>query len=49
MMEGLSKETVINREGKEEQQASFNSVYIYADSGARGSPRPDPPAGGYAA
>ena len=38
MMEGLSKETVINREGKEEQQASFNSVYIYADSGARGSP-----------
>jgi DNA-directed RNA polymerase subunit beta' len=38
MMEGLSKESVINREGKEEQQASFNSVYIYADSGARGSP-----------
>jgi DNA-directed RNA polymerase subunit beta' len=38
MMEGLSKETVINREGKEEEQASFNSVYIYADSGARGSP-----------
>ena len=38
MMEGLSTEPVINREGKEEQQASFNSVYIYADSGARGSP-----------
>ncbi len=38
MMEGLSKETVINREGEEEQQASFNSVYMYADSGARGSP-----------
>ncbi|CAA0122248.1 DNA-directed RNA polymerase subunit beta' [Halioglobus japonicus] len=38
MMEGLSTEAVINREGKEEQQASFNSVYIYADSGARGSP-----------
>jgi len=38
MMEGLSKETVINRDGEEEQQASFNSVYIYADSGARGSP-----------
>jgi DNA-directed RNA polymerase subunit beta' len=38
MMEGLSVEPVINREGKEEQQASFNSVYIYADSGARGSP-----------
>ncbi len=38
MMAGLSKETVINREGKEEEQDSFNSVYIYADSGARGSP-----------
>tara|TARA_R110001592_G_C13190233_1_gene752454 strand:- start:3455 stop:7675 length:4221 start_codon:yes stop_codon:yes gene_type:complete len=38
MMEGLSKETVINRDGEEEEQASFNSVYIYADSGARGSP-----------
>ncbi|NKI19633.1 DNA-directed RNA polymerase subunit beta' [Spongiibacter sp. KMU-166] len=38
MMEGLSKETVINRDGEEEQQDSFNSVYIYADSGARGSP-----------
>ncbi|MBN7799172.1 DNA-directed RNA polymerase subunit beta' [Parahaliea mediterranea] len=38
MMEGLSKETVVNREGEDEEQASFNSVYIYADSGARGSP-----------
>jgi len=38
MMEGISKEAVINRKGEEEQQASFNSVYIYADSGARGSP-----------
>ncbi|MCB1854444.1 MAG: DNA-directed RNA polymerase subunit beta' [Halieaceae bacterium] len=38
MMEGLSKETVVNRDGEEEEQASFNSVYIYADSGARGSP-----------
>jgi DNA-directed RNA polymerase subunit beta' len=38
MMEGLSTESVINKEGKEEQQASFNSVFIYADSGARGSP-----------
>ncbi|MEQ8262593.1 DNA-directed RNA polymerase subunit beta' [Pseudohaliea sp.] len=38
MMEGLSKETVVNREGEEEDQASFNSVFIYADSGARGSP-----------
>ncbi len=38
MMEGLSKETVKNRDGEDEEQASFNSVYIYADSGARGSP-----------
>jgi DNA-directed RNA polymerase subunit beta' len=38
MMAGLSKETVTNREGKDEEQASFNSVYMYADSGARGSP-----------
>ncbi|MEX0619056.1 MAG: DNA-directed RNA polymerase subunit beta' [Pseudohongiellaceae bacterium] len=38
MMEGLSTEPVINREGEEERQESFNSVYIYADSGARGSP-----------
>jgi DNA-directed RNA polymerase subunit beta' len=38
MMEGLSTEAVINREGNEEQQASFNAVYVYADSGARGSP-----------
>ncbi|MBT4520891.1 MAG: DNA-directed RNA polymerase subunit beta' [Halieaceae bacterium] len=38
MMDGLSTEPVINREGEEEQQESFNSVYMYADSGARGSP-----------
>ena len=38
MMEGLSSEIVINKEGKEEIQESFNSVYVYADSGARGSP-----------
>jgi len=38
MMDGLSTETVINKDGEEEEQASFNSVYIYADSGARGSP-----------
>jgi DNA-directed RNA polymerase subunit beta' len=38
MMEGLSKETVTNRGGEDEEQASFNSVFIYADSGARGSP-----------
>ncbi|MEQ9566528.1 MAG: DNA-directed RNA polymerase subunit beta', partial [Pseudomonadales bacterium] len=38
MMEGISKETVINREGEEEEQDSFNSVFMMADSGARGSP-----------
>ncbi len=38
MMASLSKETVINRDGEEEEQSSFNSVYMYADSGARGSP-----------
>jgi DNA-directed RNA polymerase subunit beta' len=38
MMEGISKETVVNKEGENEEQESFNSVYMYADSGARGSP-----------
>ena len=38
MMEGLSTEPVINKDGEEEQQESFNSVYVYSDSGARGSP-----------
>ncbi len=38
MMDGISKETVTNREGEKEEQDSFNSVYVYADSGARGSP-----------
>src|SRR5690625_2249013 len=37
MMDGLSLETVVDREGKETEQASFNSVFMYADSGARGS------------
>ncbi|MEH6532175.1 MAG: DNA-directed RNA polymerase subunit beta' [Photobacterium frigidiphilum] len=37
MMDNLSVDTVINRDGKEEQQKSFNSVYMMADSGARGS------------
>ena len=34
----LSKETVKNREGKNEEQTSFNSIWMYSDSGARGSP-----------
>ena len=37
MMDNLEKETVINAQGEEEQQSSFNSVYMMADSGARGS------------
>lgn len=37
MMANLSKDTVINAEGVEEEQDSFNSVFMMADSGARGS------------
>ncbi|QSX33477.1 DNA-directed RNA polymerase subunit beta' [Shewanella avicenniae] len=37
MMKNLSTETVINRNGEEEEQTSFNSIYMMADSGARGS------------
>lgn len=38
MMEGISKETAVNRDGEEEEHDSFNSVFMMADSGARGSP-----------
>ncbi|XZG71042.1 DNA-directed RNA polymerase subunit beta' [Chitinibacteraceae bacterium HSL-7] len=37
MMAHLGKEKVVNREGKEVDQESFNSIYMMADSGARGS------------
>ncbi|MGB3704458.1 MAG: DNA-directed RNA polymerase subunit beta' [Castellaniella sp.] len=37
MMEQLSTEPVIDRHGKEARQESFNSIYMMADSGARGS------------
>ena len=37
MMENLSTEEVVNREGNLEKQASFNSIFMMADSGARGS------------
>ncbi|MFM9270827.1 DNA-directed RNA polymerase subunit beta' [Halomonas elongata] len=37
MMAGISKEQVVDREGNEVEQDSFNSVFIMADSGARGS------------
>ncbi|MDR6985517.1 DNA-directed RNA polymerase subunit beta' [Rheinheimera pacifica] len=38
MMDNLSKENVVDRDGNTVQQQSFNSVYMMADSGARGSP-----------
>ena len=38
MMDGISRETVVGHSGAELDQESFNSVYIYSDSGARGSP-----------
>ncbi|MBP6902052.1 MAG: DNA-directed RNA polymerase subunit beta' [Burkholderiaceae bacterium] len=37
MMTQLSKQKVIDRNGKEVDQESFNSIYMMADSGARGS------------
>jgi DNA-directed RNA polymerase subunit beta' len=37
MMSQLSKQKVIDRHGKEVEQESFNSIYMMADSGARGS------------
>ena len=37
MMKGISTETAIDLNGREFDHESFNSVYIYSDSGARGS------------
>jgi len=37
MMAKLSKQKVTDRHGKEVEQESFNSIYMMADSGARGS------------
>ncbi len=37
MMDHLRKEKTIDRSGKEVEQESFNSIYMMADSGARGS------------
>ncbi|WP_130536570.1 DNA-directed RNA polymerase subunit beta' [Thiomicrorhabdus indica] len=37
MMAELQTETVQDKEGKDVEQTSFNSVYMMADSGARGS------------
>ena len=37
MMDKLGNETVTDTDGKEQKQASFNSIFMMADSGARGS------------
>ena len=37
MMDGLGTDTVIDAEGNEVKQSSMNSIYMMADSGARGS------------
>ena len=37
MMDGLAAETVVDAEGNKVQQKSMNSIYMMADSGARGS------------
>ena len=37
MMNNLSKESVLNKDGEMEEQDSFNSIFMMADSGARGS------------
>ncbi|MFP4561117.1 MAG: DNA-directed RNA polymerase subunit beta' [Thiohalorhabdus sp.] len=37
MMERLGKDKVVDAEGNEVEQESFNSIYMMADSGARGS------------
>lgn len=37
MMENLSTETVLNNQGIQEKQVSFNNIFMMADSGARGS------------
>jgi DNA-directed RNA polymerase subunit beta' len=37
MMEQLGQEEVVNRHGKTVKQEAFNSIYMMADSGARGS------------
>ncbi|HPE59556.1 MAG TPA: DNA-directed RNA polymerase subunit beta' [Thiolinea sp.] len=38
MMEKIGTEMVTDREGNQVEQESFNSIYMMADSGARGSP-----------
>ncbi len=38
MMVGLAEEEVTDKDGQKRKQESFNSLYMMADSGARGSP-----------
>jgi len=37
MMDNLGSDEVVNAEGETVDQESFNSIYMMADSGARGS------------
>ncbi len=37
MLTKLGKDIVVDTEGKEQEQSSFNSIYMMSDSGARGS------------
>ena len=37
MMDNLATDKIINAKGEEEEQKSFNSIFIMSDSGARGS------------
>ena len=37
MMDGIGKDTVVDADGNEVEQVSMNSIYMMADSGARGS------------
>ncbi|MCG3174458.1 MAG: DNA-directed RNA polymerase subunit beta' [Myxococcota bacterium] len=37
MMAGIEKETIVDKDGKSHKFPSFNSIYMMADSGARGS------------
>ena len=38
IIDTMSTEPVTNKQGETEEQPSFNSVWMYSDSGARGSP-----------
>ena len=38
MMETIENHTAVGEDGTEVEEKSFNSIYIMADSGARGGP-----------